>query len=131
MPAAHASRAGCAEDLPHEQVAQVLRPVWVGGEEQDAPGRREHEHHPDHRLLHVRPDALGPREQQGAAERGRERRDLHRDPLGVEAEAVGEQHAAAGDLRDREVDEHDAAREHLHAQRHVGGGHEEPGRERG
>ena len=51
-------------------------------------------------------------------------------PCGLEPEPVGEQHAAAGDLRDREVDEHDAAREHLHAERHVRRGDEQPGDER-
>ena len=54
-----------------------------------------------------------------AAQRGGKRRDLHGHALGLEADAVGEQYAAPGDLRNRQIDEHDAAREHLHAERHV------------
>ena len=59
-----------------------------------------------------------------------ERRDLHRGALRLPAEAVGEDHAEPGDLRHREVDEHDAALEHLHAERHVRRGHEQAGDER-
>jgi hypothetical protein len=64
-------------------------------------------------------------------ERGDERGHLHGDALGLESHAVREQHAAAGDLCDREVDEDDAAREHLRAQRDVRRGHQQARGERG
>ncbi len=108
----------------------MLAAVHVAREQQHAAGRTEDEHHADHRFLHLGPDALGPGQEQRAAERRGQRGDLHGDAFGLEAEAVGEQHAAAGDLRDRQIDEHDAARQHLHAQRHVGRGHQQSGSER-
>ena len=115
------------QDLADQQIAQMLAAVHIAREQQHAAGRGEHEHDADDRLLHVGPAALGPRQQQRAGERGGECGDLHRDAPGVETEAIGEDDAAAGDLRDREVDEHDAAREHLRAERHVRRGHEQAG----
>ncbi len=109
----------------------MLAPVRVRGEQQDAARGTEHEGHADHRLLHFGPDLLGPREQERARERRDEGRDLHGKPLRGEAQAVGEQHAAARDLRDREIDEYDSAREHLHAERHVRCGHQQARGERG
>jgi len=109
----------------------VLAAVRVAREQHEARGGAEHEHHADHRLLHVGPDALGESEQQAAHERGAERGDLHGGPLVLEAEAVREQHAATRDLRDGEVDEDDAAREHLHAERNVRRGDEKARGERG
>jgi hypothetical protein len=46
------------------------------------------------------------------------------------AKRVSEQHAAAGDLRDSEVDEYDAASEHLRAKRHMRQRYENAGRKR-
>ena len=94
------------------------------------PVAAEHENDADHRFLHVRPDALRPGQEQRAGEGGGERRDLNRDALGLESDLVGEHHAAAGDLGDRQVDEDDSAREHLHAQRHVRRGDEQARQER-
>ncbi len=64
----------------------MLAAVHVAREQQHAAGRAEHEHDADDRFLHVGPDALGPREQQRAAERRRQRGDLHRDACGLEAQ---------------------------------------------
>ncbi len=108
----------------------MLAAVDVARQQQHAAGRREHEHDADHRLLHVGEHALGPREKQRTAQRRGERGDLHGGAFRLEAQLVGEQHAAAGDLRDGQVDEHDAAREHLRAERHVSGRHQQPGGER-
>jgi len=46
------------------------------------------------------------------------------------AHGVGGDHAEPGDLRDGQVDEDDAAVQHLHAQGDVGGEHQQPGDER-
>ena len=108
------------QDLPNEQIAQMLAAMHVAREQQHASRRAQHEYDADHRFLYVRPDPLGPCEEQRAGQRRGECRDLHGDALRFEAQLVGEQHAAARDLRDREIDEHDPAREHLHAERHVG-----------
>jgi hypothetical protein len=102
----------------------------VAREQQHAGGCREHEHDADDRFLHVGPAAFRPCQQQSAAERCRQRGDLRRRAAGVETDAIGEEHAAARDLRDREVDENDSAREHLRAERNVRRGDEQTGRER-
>ena len=52
-----------------------------------------------------------------AGERGGQCRDLYGSALRLEAEMVGEEHAASGDLCDGEIDEYDAAREDLRAER--------------
>ncbi len=118
------------QDLAHEQIAQVFAAVHVACEQQDASGRSQHEGDADHRLLHLGPDALGPGQQQRPGERCRERRDLDRDALRLEPELVGEQHATAGDLRNGEIDEDDATRQHLRSERHMRRGHENAGDKR-
>jgi 6-phosphogluconate dehydrogenase len=57
--------------------------------------------------------------------------DLLEEAWRRETQPVGEDDAQPGDLRDREVDEHDAAREHLDAERDVGGDDEHPGNKGG
>ena len=103
------------QDLADEQIAQMLAAMHVAREQQHAARRAEHEGDTDHRFLHLGPDALGPRKKQRACERRRECGDLHSGPLRLEPELVGQQHAAARDLRDGEIDEHDAAGEDLRA----------------
>src|SRR4029079_17365336 len=68
--------------------------------------------------------------QKRTTQRGGQRGDLHRDALGLEADLIGNEYAAARDLRDGEVDEHDAAREHLRAERNVCRGDEQAGDQR-
>ena len=109
------------QDLADEQVLEVLAALRVVGEQQQRAGRREHEQRADQRLLEFRPVAVGPRQQPGAADRRDGGRDLHAPPAFVDAVPLREDHAERGDLRDRQVDEDDAAREHLLAQRHVRG----------
>ena len=55
--------------------------------------------------------------------------DLHAPAFRLEAERVGGGHAEARDLRDGEVDEDDAAIEHLLAQRHMRRQHQQARRE--
>jgi hypothetical protein len=81
-------------------------------------------------FLHLRPVLLGPGEEQRAGERRGERRRLHAQPVRLEAEPVGEDHAQPRDLRHREIDEDDAAREHLDAERRVRRDDQQPGDER-
>src|SRR6185295_2684363 len=69
---------------------------------------------------------LRPRKEERAGERSDERRDLHRPALRLQAEAVGEDHAQARDLSDGEVDEHDAAAQHLYAERSMRGRDQQP-----
>ena len=107
----------------------MLAAVDVAREQQQAAGGREDEHDADDGLLDVRPDLLRPSQEQRTAECRGERCDLHGNAFRLEAELVGEQHAAARHLRDREVDEDDAAGEHLHPERHVRRGDEHAGRE--
>ena len=97
----------------------MLAAVHVAREQQYPARRCQHEHDTDHRLLHVGPSSLRPRQQQRARERRDKCCELHGDPLGLESETIGEQHAAAGNLRDREVDEDDATGEYLRTERDV------------
>ena len=92
--------------------------------------RREDEHHADQRLLLLRRAPLGPGQQPRAEQGRRDGRGLHGDAALGQAERVGGDHAEPGDLRDREVDEDDAAVEHLHAERHVRREHQQAGDER-
>ena len=59
----------------------------------------------------------------GQQQRARKRRGaggrLRAPAFDGQTEAVGRDHAEAGDLRDGQVDEHDAARQHLLSERHV------------
>ena len=67
----------------------MLAAVHVAREEQHAAGRGKNEHDADHCLLHLRPYALGPGEEQCTAERGDQRGDLNGDAVGLEAELIG------------------------------------------
>ena len=89
--------------------------VYVAREQQHTARRTQHEYDADDRFLHIGPDSFGPRKQQRAAERCRQRGDLHGCALRLESKLVRDEHAASGDLRDCQVDEHDAARQNLHA----------------
>ena len=62
---------------------------------------------------------LGPCQEHRARERGGAGRRLRGPALDRQAEAARRDHAESRDLRDRKVDEHDAARKHLLAERHV------------
>jgi len=115
------------QDLPDQQVLQMLAAVRVAGEQQQASARRQHEQHADQRLLDLRPAALGPGQHQGSEQRRRQRRHLNRPALRLEPHRVRRNDANSGDLRDRQVDENDPAIEHLGAQRHVRGQHQQPG----
>src|SRR3954468_1041900 len=118
------------QDLPDEKILEMLRTARIRGEEQDRRVRRNDEGHPDHRFLHVGPQALGPVEKERAGERRSQGSGLHRDALRLEAKPIGEDHAEARDLRHRQVDEHDAAIQYLHAERRMRRGHEKSRNER-
>ena len=107
------------QNLAGEQILEILAAVRIVGEQQDLRGRGEHEQHPDQRFLRLGALALGPGEEQRAHQRGGGCGDL-RDPAArAEAGDVRGDHAEARHLCDREVDEHDPAREHLLPERHV------------
>jgi hypothetical protein len=70
---------------------------------------------------------LRPGQQPGAEQRRRDGGGLHRDAALGQAEGIGGDDAEAGDLGDREIDEDDAAVEHLLAERHVRRQHQQAG----
>ena len=104
----------------------MLAAVRVAGEQQQSHARREDEEHADQRLLLLRRAPFGPSQQPGTEERRSDRGGLHGEAVLGDAERVGGDHAEPRDLRDREVDEDDAAIEHLHAERDVGREDEQP-----
>ncbi len=119
------------QDLADEQVAQLFAAARVVREQQQAAGRRQHERHADDRFLRLAEAMIGPRQQQAAGERRRECRHLRRDAVRLEAERARADHAEPRHLRDREVDEDDAAAQNLAPERHVGREHERAGDEAG
>ena len=102
----------------------------VVGEQQDLRRGRQHEQDADQRFLHLGPPALGPGEQQRAAQRRGHGGELRRPARQLVAERVRRDHAERGDLRDREVDEHDAALQHLLPERHVREHYQQAGEQR-
>jgi hypothetical protein len=109
----------------------MLAGMRIGREEQQRAGRRQHEHDADGRFLHVVPAAVGPREKQRSEQRRAQCTDLHRAALRLEARPAGEHDTDPCNLSNREIDEDDAAIQHLNAQWNMRCGHENPGRERG
>ena len=73
---------------------------------------------------------LGPGQQQRAGQRRGARRELRAPPFDRQLETVGRDHAEPRHLRDGEVDEHDAAGQHLLSQRHVRNRHQHAGDQR-
>src|SRR3954464_4177618 len=112
------------QDLSDEKILEMLRTARIRGKKQDRRVGRNDERHADHRLLHVGPELFGPVEKERAGERRAQGRGLHRDALRLEAKPIGEDHPEARDLRHREVNEHDAAIQYLHAERRMRRGHE-------
>ena len=98
-------------------------------EQQYGDARGQHKHHANDGLLYLRPAPLRPGQQQGPGERGAERGHLHRGTLRCPAHGVGKDDTDAGNLRHGQIDENNAARKHLHAQRHMGGGNQQSGDE--
>ncbi len=107
------------ENLAGEQILQVLAPVRVVGENQQLRRRSQHEQNANERFLHFRPLALGPGEQQRTGKSCGGGRHLRRPAAVSQTKSVGGDDAQARDLRDRKVDEHDPAREHLLSQRNM------------
>src|SRR6478672_4759913 len=108
----------------------MLGPVRIHGEEQDGRIGRKDERDTDHRLLHFGPQLFGPVKEERAGERRSKGGSLNRDALRLVAEPVRENHPEPCDLRHREIDEHDAAIQHLDAERRVCCRHQEPRGER-
>ena len=104
--------------------------MWIVGEQQDLRGRRQHEQHADQRLLHFRPLALGPGQQQRGQQRRAYRRDLGHPALQFQPKIMRGDHADTGHLRDGEVDEDDTAGQHLLTERHMRGQHDQAGKQR-
>jgi hypothetical protein len=103
------------QDLPDQQILQVLAAVRIAGQHQDAGAGSQDEHDADHRLLLAGHAPFHPRQQPGAQQGRGAGRQLHRDTALRQADRIGADHAQAGDLRDRQVDEHDASLQHLGA----------------
>ena len=108
----------------------MLAAVRVVGQHQNAGARSEHERHADQRLLLRAGAPLGPGQQRGAGECGAHGGRLHRHAAIGKAQRIGHDHPQPRHLCDGEVDEHDAAVEHLRAQRHVRGQHQQAGDQR-
>ncbi len=104
--------------------------VRIVRQQQDAGGRGQHEHDADHRFLDLRPAPVGPVEDPRGDERGADGRDLHHEAACLPAHRVRGDDAEARDLRDREVDEDDAAAQDLLPERHVRAQHQHTGEKR-
>jgi hypothetical protein len=84
------------QDLSHEQVAQASLPCTLLASSSTEPVAPSTNTDADHRLLDVGPDVFSVHVSSSAPASARgERRHLRRHPCGLEAHAVGEQHAAA------------------------------------
>lgn len=118
------------ENLPDQQIFEVLAAVGVFGEQNDRQRGRGNEGDADHRLLHARFAGVAPaqksRTQQGGAHRG----GLY-TPGALHPGGMRHNHPQAGDLGDRQVEENDPALQNFGAQGHVGGEHQEAGGECG
>ena len=109
------------QDLAHQQILQVLTALRIAGQQQDLGGGGEHEYHADDRLLDFRPFALSVQVSRSAPSRAAASAETcTATPCGSKPTKSAVHHADSGDLGDGDVDEHDAAGQHLHAQRHVG-----------
>jgi len=104
----------------------VLAAVRIAGQQQDACAGCQDEHHADQRFLLLRHATLGPSQQQRAELSRAQRRHLHLDAALGHSQRISGNHADPSDLRNRQIDEHNATVQHLSAQRHVGREHQEP-----
>jgi hypothetical protein len=93
--------------------------------QQQAAGCGEHEHGADQGFLKPGPTLVGGTEQAGTKQGGDGGSHLHAEAMLVHAEELGEDHAECRDLRDCQVNEDDAAREHPCTQRHMRGEHDQ------
>ena len=105
------------EQAADEHRADVLDAVRRAvGEEHGGCGR-DRVHDTDHRFLrHVPLARAGKREDERAHDGGREPERVRLPGVELEAEEERRGGAQRGDLRERDVDEDDLAREHVHAQ---------------
>ena len=94
-------------------------------EEFDA--RRDNEQHADESFLDLRPFLLGPGEGQRSQQSRGSCRNLNPPSLRFKTHRVGGRHTQTRHLRDGEIDEHNAARQNLLAQRHMGRKDQHPG----
>ena len=73
----------------------------------------------------MRPAPVRPGQEARPGERRRSRGQLHAEAVLIDAEVTGRDDAERGDLRDGQVNEDDAACQHLPPQRHVRGQHQQ------
>ena len=129
-----AVRTSCAVDThricPGQQVLEVFAAVRIVGQQQDLRRGRQHEQDADQRLLHLGTLAFGPGEQQRAGQRGGGGRESARPTLRWVVRSGSRDDAERRHLRDGEIDEHDAAGQHLLSQRHVRDRHQHAGDQR-
>ena len=97
----------------------------VASEQQDAAGRRKNEQDANQWFLDARPALFGPAQAHGGHQRGTRGDDLDLIALGIPLQRVGRNNAQPGDLCDRQVNEDDAALQHLLTQRHVRAQHQQ------
>ncbi len=100
-------------------------------EQQNLRGGGEHEQHANERFLRFRSLALRPREQQCTEQCRDDGRNLCGPAFRTETHRVCGDYAEPGHLRNREIDEYDAAREHLLTQWHMREDDEQARDERG
>ena len=115
------------ENLSDQQVFEMFATMGIVCQQQDATTGRDDEQNADGRFLHVRPMSLGPGEEERTEQSRGDGRCLYGQALRFKAEQIGGDDAQASDLGDGKIDEDDAARQHLVAQRHVGAEHQQAG----
>src|SRR5690606_14627874 len=96
------------EDLADQHVLEVLAPVRIAGQQQQAGGGSQHEEGADQSLLDVRPATLCPGQQGGAQQSGRHGGELGRPALRVPTQGVRGDHTQARHLGNGQIDEDDA-----------------------
>ena len=108
-----------ARDLPDQQILQMLAATRIGREQKQCCALGHHERYVDDCFLNRRPAAVGPGEGLTRLQFRPQCASLRLPPQGFESCPIGNDDAESRNLRDREIDEHDAPLEHLDAERDV------------
>jgi hypothetical protein len=117
------------ENLSNEQIFEMLAPVRIVRKDKELDAGRDNEQHADESFLNLRPFLFGPGESQRSQQSRGSCGYLNPPSLRFKTHRVGGRHTQSRHLCDREVDEHDAARQHLLAQGHMGRKDQHPGKE--
>ena len=115
------------ENLSDQQVFEMLATLRIIGQQQQRTAGRQYEQSADQRFLILRPATISPRQQASAKKRSDRRGDLDAKPVLVDAEKTGRNYPERGNLRYCQVDEDNAARQHLLAERNMRREHDQTG----